>query len=108
MCFAADAPTIVGDLKDVKATLHGQVALKIGVVGEGSLSYTWQKKAENSTEWQTVAAGGKCQGQGTPSLTLAGVEETDEGLFRCQVTSEGGQTCTKEALIRIGWRLGSV
>ena len=99
----AGAPKILEDLKDIKVAPHGQVSLKVDAVGEGSLTYVWQRRVENSTEWKAVPSETKYQGQGTASLVVASVEERDVGLFRCLVFSDGGQCVTKEALLRIGW-----
>ena len=99
------APEIVEDLKDVSIALQGQVLLKVDAVSEGSLTYVWQRSVEDSTEWKVVPSETKYQGQGTPSLAVTNVEETDAGLFRCLVSSEGGETVTKHACLRIGWFL---
>ena len=97
------APKVVCDLKDVRVPTTGQTSFNVEAVCEGSLMYVWQRKASNSTEWEGVSSDTKYQGQSTPSLVVTNVEKSDEGLIRCLVSSEGGQTYTREAFLRIGW-----
>jgi FYVE/RhoGEF/PH domain-containing protein 5/6 len=95
------APKVVCDLKDVRVPTTGQTSFNVEAVCEGSLTYVWQRKASNSTEWEEVSSDTKYQGQSTPSLVVTNVEKSDEGLIRCLVSSEGGQTYTREAFLRI-------
>lgn len=87
----------------MKATTQDHVTLALRAVGGGELTYTWERKQENSTEWEAVSEdGGRYRGQGTSSLTLVGVETADVGAYRCHVSSDAGKTWTKEAILTVG------
>ena len=95
------APKIVGDLKDARVTPCGQASFTVEAVCEGPVTYVWQRKAMNSTEWEE-ASETKYEGQGTPSLVVTNVEKSDEGLIRCLIISKGGHIFTREAHLEIG------
>ena len=96
------APNIVGDLKDARVTPHGQASFTVEAVCEGPVTYVWQRKAMNFTEWEEASPETKYEGQGTPSLVVTNVEKSDEGLIRCLIISDGGHIFTREAHIGIG------
>lgn len=103
LTITVSVPKIIGNLEDVKAAPDDHVTLDVKAVGGGELTYTWERKQENSTEWQAVSMNeGRYQGQGTSSLTLVGVEPDDMGVFRCHVSSEAGKTWTKEVVLTVG------
>ena len=56
----------------------------------------------NFTEWEEASPETKYEGQGTPSLVVANVEKSDEGLIRCLIISKGGHIFTREAHLGIG------
>lgn len=74
----------------------------MGVACEGPVCLEWQRKANDATEWQDVSSESRYKGQGTPSLEIVDVEEEDEAMFRCRVSSVGGAISTKEAPLLIG------
>ena len=101
-CIIVGAPKIVGDLKDARVTPRDQASFTVEAVCEGPVTYVWQRKALNSTEWQEASPETKYEGQGTPSLVVTNVEKSDEGLIRCQIISQWGHIFTREAHLGIG------
>ena len=99
--FTVETPRIIDDLNDVAVKLHDRVTLKVAAVCEETMTYMWQKRVNRRTKWANVSSGSKYSGQGTPTLVITDVEDKDEGLFRCVVSSEGGETVTREASLRI-------
>ena len=91
------APKIIEDLRDVRAKFRDQITLEVVAECQEQMEYKWQMKIQKSMDWQDVSY----RGQGTPTLVIPGVEDEDEGLFRCVVSSEGGETVTREASLRI-------
>ena len=96
------APKIVGDLKDVRVVAHGLASFTVEAVCEGAVTYVWQRKVLNSTEWEEASPETKYKGQGTPSLEVTNVEKADMGLIRCLIISDGGHILTREAHLGIG------
>ena len=64
------------------------------------MKYRWQVKRDS--DWRDVASGSNISGHDKPSLIVADVEEDDVGLFRCVVSSDGGETFTNQSSLRIG------
>ena len=91
------APKIIEDLRDVRVMFRDQITLEVVAECQEQMEYKWQMKIQKSMDWQDVSY----RGQGTPTLVIPGVEDEDEGLFRCVVSSEGGETVTREASLRI-------
>ena len=89
------------DVSDERVKPHSQVTFKVRAECEEQMNYLWETKSENSTEWMELSSGSKYQGQGTPSLVVADVDEKDVGMFHCVVSSDGGSVVTREASLRI-------
>ena len=96
-----EAPKIIEDLEGIKVKHRTQTTLKVGGVCDGPMCFEWQRRANDATEWQDVSSEAKYTGQGTPSLTIADVDEEDVGIFRCRISSAGGDTSTKEVPLQI-------
>lgn len=74
-------------------SLGGQVVFTVGAVGNGPLTYRWQKDGGD------LSNGGRVAGADTAALTLTGVQEADEGVYRCVVSN------THETVSSAGARL---
>ena len=54
-----------------------------GIEAEGSGSLTYQWQSNKTGAWQNLADGAEISGTASDSLTLAQVDTTDEGDYRC-------------------------
>lgn len=89
------------DLQDVKTKLQGRVTFEAVAECKEDMTYLWHRRGKHWQEWQEVPQGSKYKGQGTPSLVVEDVDEKDEGVFHCVVSSEGGHITTRDASLKI-------
>ena len=64
--------------------------------GAGSLTYQWQ---QNDTNIDPSTSG--VSGATTNTLTIASVQESDEGMYRCVVTNDAGSTTSNAAQLTV-------
>ena len=64
--------------------------------GAGSLTYQWQR---NGTDLDPPPAG--VFGATTNTLTIANVQESSEGLYRCVVTNAASSTTSNAAQLTV-------
>ena len=64
--------------------------------GAGSLSYQWQL---NDANIDPPAAG--VSGATNNTLTIANVQESNEGMYRCVVTNDAGNTTSNAAQLTV-------
>ena len=62
----------------------------------GSLTYQWQL---NGTDLNPPPAG--VSGATTNNLTIANVQESNEGMYRCVVTNDAGDTNSNAAQLTV-------
>ena len=96
------APVIVQELRDVRVKVHDEVTFNVTATCEEEMVYKWQMKRNNIPDWKDVLLGSNYKGQSTPNLVISDVREEDIGLFRCVVSSEGGESVTKGTSLKIG------
>ena len=84
----------------MKIKPHSDVTFTVAASCEDPLTYHWQARLGETSEWCDVPS--KCQGEDTPTLVVPDVEKEDEGLYRCVVdSSESGDNVTSQASLRI-------
>ena len=101
-------PVITGEPCDVKAKPHCEANFVVDASCEEPMTYAWQtKKRDGDSDgggWRDVGSGSEVSGGDTRCLVVADVrEEEDAGLYRCVVSSEGGNSTTREVSLEIGW-----
>ena len=97
------APVIVQGPRDVRVKVHDEVTFNVTATCEEEMVCKWQMKRNNIPDWKDVPLGSNYKGQSTPNLVISDVkEEEDIGLFRCVVSSEGGESVTKGTSLKIG------
>lgn len=86
-------PTITQHPSDIDAC-HGQpAAFTVSAVGQGTLSYRWQKHGVDLSD------DGRIVGAASPTLTINNVGDSDTGSYRCVVTDANGSVTSYSAAL---------
>ena len=90
-------PTIYGEPQDVSVPAGTTVGFSVIAAGSGTLSYQWQYMKPGTTAWVNVSAdSGK-----TPVYSLRVDTRHDGYRYRCRVTSSGGFSYSRTAVLHI-------
>ena len=98
-----ESPTITCHPQEIKDAVQGKrVVFTIQATGTDPLSYKWQWKlaeAEGlSEEWQPCDA----EGADSASLTIASVQKSNEGNYRCVISNFIDSETSEPAKLSIG------
>ena len=72
------------------------MTFNVTATGAGSLTYQWQR---NGADIDPPPAG--VSGATTNTLTIANVQESNEGMYRCVVTNAAGSTTSDAAQLTV-------
>jgi len=89
----ATAFTLQPENQDVSLGANAQFS--VAAVGDGAVSYQWQKNGVNLTD------GGHVSGATTTTLTITGVDGSDAGHYHCVVTAGCGSLNSDTAALTI-------
>ncbi len=91
-CRGAVAPPSITQSPAAQSACRGGTAsFNVSATGGGTLSYQWQKAAENLTD------AGHYAGTATSTLTLSSADESDVAAYRCVVTNSRGSVTSGQA-----------
>ena len=98
-------PEITGHPQDKKDACQSEVAVfTVQATGSEPLQYCWEWSPLGEGEgWQPLPSGrDRIQGVETATLTIDKVQESDEGKYRCTVTSYPGSMISESAVLSVG------
>ena len=96
-CVTADPPEVTVHPVDQTDIAPGsEVSFSVTATGTASLIYQWQKDGVDLTD------GGRITGATTATLTITGVMESDEGVYRSVVTNSLGMDASDTATLTVG------
>jgi len=94
--------TIVKNLGDRSVQAGSVVNWDIDVQGGlGNLGFQWQKRNEDTLQWENVVNGGGISGATTDTLTFNTVDFDDEGLYRVLVNDDFDNLQTNVARLTV-------
>ena len=96
--FPVDPPQVTDHPVDQTNNIvpGSDVSFSVTATSTIPLSYQWQKDEEDLTD------GGSITGATTTTLTITGVMESDEGGYRCVVSSAAGMDTSDTAMLTVG------
>ena len=102
-CLPPEPPAITCHPQEIKNAAQGKpVVFTIQAIGTNPLSYKWLWKPAEAEglneEWQPCDA----EGADSASLTIAGVQKSNEGSYRCDVSNISGSETSEPAKLSIG------
>jgi hypothetical protein len=89
------ATVITQDPQSQEVGVGDNVTFSVQAVGEGSLSYQWQKDGGDLSD------DGRISGATTATLQITSVEMSDAGGYRCVVNGECGGATSNEATLTV-------
>jgi hypothetical protein len=100
---ACTTPVVNNDPDSVlNAPFGSNVQFQVGLaVGAGSRTYQWQKQNPVNNTWFNLINGAFYSGVTTNTMTVIGVNEGDEGRYRCVVSSICGSDTSGSALLLV-------
>ena len=98
----AESPQISTQPQDLVETVTVAV-FTVQATGTEPLAYCWEWKPQGHDEWKVLSNGvDEVQGADTATLTIAGLQKSHEGSYRCTVTNCAGRMASESANLTLG------
>ena len=95
--LAADPPRITTHPREIKDTVPGNlVTFTIQAIGTEPLNYQWERKTGDGSDVERIPV------VNSSTLTIASVQKSNEGTYRCTVSNCAGSETSESATLTVG------